>query len=95
MRALVLAALLAATPAAALSNGSSATLADAAAAPAGRVIVDGAAWSCDGAECTATGGANQPPVRACRRVVARLGKVTAFTWKGQALSAEQLTACNA
>lgn len=96
MRAFLLAAaLLVAAPAFAQSTGSSATLADAATAPAGRTIVDGATWSCDGATCTASGGANQPATRACRRVAARLGKVTAFTWKGQALSAEQIAACNA
>lgn len=97
MRALVFAAaLLAAAPAVAFSNGTSATLADPATAPSGRVIIDGASWSCDGAECTATGaGANQPATRACRRAVARLGKVAAFTWKGQALTAEQIAACNA
>lgn len=96
MRALVLAsALLLAAPAFATSNGSSATLADSASAPAGRTIIDGAAWSCEGATCTATGGASQPAVRACRRVAARLGQVTAFTWKGQALTTEQISTCNA
>jgi hypothetical protein len=96
MRALILAAtLFAAAPAFADANASSAVLADAAKAPAGRVIIDGAAWRCDGATCTATGGASQPATRACRRVVARFGPVSAFTWKGQALTAEQLTACNA
>jgi hypothetical protein len=97
MRALLLAAVLAfAAPVAAQApTGSYLTLADAASAPAGRVIIDGASWSCDGATCTATGGANQPATRACRRVVVRLGKVSAFTWKGQALSADQLATCNA
>jgi hypothetical protein len=33
--------------------------------------------------------------RACRRVVARFGPVTEFSWKGETLSAEQLAACNA
>ena len=96
MRALILAAaLFAAAPAFAQSAASSATLSDASKAPAGRTIIDGAAWRCDGAACTATGGANQPATRACRRVVARLGPVSAFTWKGEALTAEQLAACNA
>lgn len=96
MRAFVIAAVLAlAAPAVAQSPANSLTLADAASAPSGRVIVDGASWSCEGATCTATGGANQPAGRACKRVVARVGKVTAFTWKGQALTAEQLATCNA
>lgn len=98
MRALFLAAALfaaAVTPASAQTSGSSAVLADAARAPAGRTIIDGAAWRCEGANCVATGGANQPASRACRRVVARFGAVTAFTYKGVELDAEQLAACNA
>jgi len=96
MRALVLAAaLFAAAPAFAESASTTATLADAAKAPASRTIIDGASWRCEGASCTATGGSSQPATRACRRVVARFGAVSAFTWKGEALSAEQLTACNA
>ena len=96
MRALILAAaLFAAAPALAQSNVSSATLVDASRAPAGRTIIDGAAWRCEGGTCTATGGASQTAVRACRRVVARLGQVSAFTYKGVALTAEEVAACNA
>lgn len=96
MRALfAAAALLVAAPAYAQAPATSAVLADASRAPAARTIIDGAAWRCEGAECTANGGANQPATRACRRVVARFGAVTAFTWKGVALSAEELAACNA
>ena len=96
MRAFVLATALAfAAPAVAQTPTTSLTLADGAQAPAGRIIIDGASWSCEGATCTAAGGANQPATRACRRVVARVGKVSAFTWKGQALSSEQLATCNA
>jgi len=98
MRALFLAAALVAAvaaPAFAQSAGSNAVLADAAKAPAGRTIIDGAAWRCEGATCVATGGANQPAPRACRRVVARFGAVTAFTYKGVELDAAQLAACNA
>lgn len=97
MRTLALVAALGlavAAPAAAQSNGSSLTLQNAANAPA-RVIIDSASWSCEGATCVASGGAEQPATRACRRVVARLGAVTEFTWKGVTLSAEQLAACNA
>ena len=100
MRALLIAAtLLAAAPAfAQTSNPTAATravLADAARAPTGRIIVDGASWNCAGATCTASGGANQPATRACRRVVARFGAVSSFSYKGVALTAEQIAACNA
>ena len=96
MRALVLAAaLFAAAPALADTPATSLTLADAAKAPASTLIIDGASWRCEGAACTATGGANQPASRACRRVVARVGQVTAFSYKGVALSADQLATCNA
>ena len=95
MRALIAAAaLLIAAPALAQAPASTATLADASKAPA-RTIIDGATWRCEGASCTANGGANQTATRACRRVVARLGAVSAFTYKGTTLSAEELTACNA
>lgn len=95
MRAFLIAAtLLIAAPALAQAPSSNATLVDAAKAPAGRTIIDGATWRCDGASCTASGGANQPASRACRRVVARFGAVSAFTYKGSTLSAEQLAACN-
>ncbi len=96
MRALLIAAaLFAAAPAFAQTPATSAVLADVARAPAGRVIIDGASWSCDGASCIANGGASQPATRACRRVVARFGAVSSFSYKGVALSAEQIAACNA
>jgi len=75
--------------------GSSATLRDASTAPSGRVIVDGATWRCEGVNCVGNGGANQPPLRACRRVVAKIGAVSAFTHRGVVLDAETLAACNA
>lgn len=98
MRALLIAAAaLIAAPALAQSAPAPtrATLSDAGRAPAAATIIDGANWRCDGAECVATGGANQPAARACRRVVQRFGPVSAFAWKGVELSAEQLAACNA
>lgn len=96
MRILLIAALLAVTPAARVADAPTrAVLADAADAPVGRVIIDGATWRCDGAACTATGGANQPAPRACRRVKARLGPLVEFAWKGEALTGERLAACNA
>lgn len=100
MRALLIAAtLFAAAPAFAQTPAStpatSAVLADAARAPAARTIIDGASWSCTGTACVATGGANQPATRACRRVVIRFGAVSSFSYKGTVLSAEQIAACNA
>lgn len=96
MRALLVAAvLLAAAPALADAPANSAVLADAAKTPSGRVIIDGATWRCEGDSCTATGGSSQPATRACRRVVAKLGPVTSFSYKGQALTAEEIAACNA
>jgi hypothetical protein len=97
MRALLIAtALFAAAPALAQTPAAtSAVLADAARSPAAATIIDGASWRCEGASCTATGGANQPATRACRRVVARFGPVSSFSYKGVALTAEQIAACNA
>ena len=97
MRALLIAAaLFAAAPAVAQAPAvTSLTLADAAKAPSRPTIIDGARWSCEGATCTASGGTEQPATRACRRVVAKFGAVTAFSYKGVQLSAEDLAVCNA
>lgn len=92
---LVVAALLVAAPALAQTSASTAVLADASRAPAAGTIIDGAAWRCEGGSCTASGGANQPAPRACRRVVARFGPVSSFSYRGVALSAGQLAICNA
>jgi hypothetical protein len=96
MRALVLSLAFAALAAPALADGgSSLTLTTPGSAPAS-TIIDGALWSCAGAVCTAgPGGQEQPVLRACRRVVAQLGAVTAFTWQGAALPADKIAACNA
>jgi len=98
MRAFVLVAALAlAAPAVAqVPVANRLTLADTTSAPTRPVIVDGTSWRCEPTGvCTSTGGANQPAARACRRAVARLGQVSEFVWKGEALSAEALAACNA
>lgn len=96
MRAFAIAAaLLVAAPAFADAPATRATLVDAAKAPSGRLIVDGATWRCEGTECSATGGTAQPATRACRRVVTRIGKVSAFAYKGTELTAEELAVCNA
>jgi hypothetical protein len=91
---LALAFAVGAQPALARDPGSSLTLQSPQGAPA-RIIIDGAAWVCQGAVCTAApGGDEQPTERACRRVVRELGPVTAFTWLGRALSPAQIAACN-
>src|SRR3990167_2947467 len=96
MRALLIAALFAAAPAGAQAPAAPRLpLADSAKAPARATIIDGARWSCEGAACTASGGTEQPATRACRRVVQKFGPVTAFTYKGTELSAEELAVCNA
>ncbi|HYE43073.1 MAG TPA: hypothetical protein VEA15_06720 [Caulobacteraceae bacterium] len=69
-------------------------LANADKAPA-KIIVDGTIWKCASGVCIATGGKSQSADRACRRVVAKLGQVTAFTWRGETLSPEAVAACNA
>ena len=97
MRALLIAAaLFVAAPAVAQAPAAtSLTLVDTASAPARATIIDGARWSCEGATCTASGGTPQPATRACRRVVQKFGPVTAFSYKGVELSAEELAVCNA
>ncbi len=93
---LALCAAFASAPAMAQSvGGTRAVLVDSSRAPMRATIVDGASWRCEGTACTASGGANQPAARACRRVVARFGAVSSFSWKGEALTAEQLAVCNA
>lgn len=73
----------------------SATLQSPLASPS-RPIIDGAQWRCSGVTCiTSNPGEPQPALRACKRFVAQLGAVSAFTYQGRAVSAEQLAECNA
>jgi hypothetical protein len=88
-------ALALALPALAQPVGTSLTLRAASSKTPDHAIVDGAYWRCSAGVCLASGGDSQPPLRACKRVVAQLGQVTAFTWQGRSLSAEELTTCNA
>lgn len=92
---LTLLAAFAAAPVVAQSTAPTrAVLADASRVPARATIIDGANWRCEGQTCTASGGVDQPAPRACRRVVARFGAVTEFSWKCTVLSGEQLAVCN-
>ncbi|NBB61412.1 hypothetical protein GVN18_19220 [Pseudomonas sp. ODNR1LW] len=97
MRVLIAAAVLfAAVPAMAEAPAATRlTLVDAASAPSRATIIDGARWSCEGATCSAAGGTEQPATRACRRVVQKFGRVSAFTYKGVELTADELAVCNA
>lgn len=74
--------------------GNRLVLADATRPAARSTVIDGANWRCEGTVCTASRGTDQPAPRACRRVVARLGAVTEFAWRGTALTPEQIAACN-
>jgi hypothetical protein len=57
-------------------------------------IIDGALWTCRDTACRAAAVADMPAARSCQRVVARTGAVTTFTWRGKALSANQIAVCN-
>ncbi|HWE45150.1 MAG TPA: hypothetical protein VG407_03900 [Caulobacteraceae bacterium] len=86
-------ALAVALPALAQPVGTSLTLKDASKAP-DHTVIDSAYWHCSAGICMASGGASQPALRACKRVVAQLGPVNAFTWQGKTLSADELATCN-
>jgi hypothetical protein len=58
-------------------------------------IIDGALWTCRDTACGAAIVADMPALRSCQRVVVATGAVTSFKWRGKALSAAQLNACNA
>lgn len=60
----------------------------------GAKIIDGATWRCEGKDCVGRGGKEQPPLRACKRVVAQLGRAEAYAHRGQALPAEKVAECN-
>ena len=57
-------------------------------------IVDGAHWTCSGTTCQAASVDDMPALRSCKRVVAVVGAVTAFSWHGKALSDADIATCN-
>lgn len=60
------------------------------------VVIDGVQWRCSGQSCIAVGEPrSQSALRACQRVAARLGPITAFTYGGQTLATDRLPTCNA
>ncbi|WP_269716393.1 CC_3452 family protein [Caulobacter sp. NIBR2454] len=87
------AALMGATAVQAASKDGAAVTLKAAPAKA-RLIQDGAAWICKDVTCVASAVKSQPALRACKRVASELGAVSAFTWRGEDLSADDVTACN-
>lgn len=64
------------------------------AAPKHEFIIDGALWQCVDIICHAAWVDDLPPVRSCQRVVLETGAVTAFSYRGKALSPAQLAQCN-
>lgn len=58
------------------------------------LIQDGAMWRCTGTVCKAPAVKAMPAVRSCRKIVAELGPVSAFTWRGEALDAAGVEECN-
>jgi hypothetical protein len=63
-------------------------------AKAPTLIQDGAMWRCNGDVCAAPQVKSLPIGRACRKVVAELGAVAAFNYRGQELDAAGITDCN-
>lgn len=57
-------------------------------------IIDGALWTCRDTTCRSAAVADMPAARSCQRVVAVTGAVSAFIWRGKALSADQIAVCN-
>jgi hypothetical protein len=58
------------------------------------LIQDGAAWRCTGDTCAAPQVKSLPIGRACRKVAAELGAVSAFNYRGVDLDAAGLADCN-
>ncbi len=83
---------MASSAASAGDEGASLTLA----APADKpdYIIDGAHWICDATACQSGLVDGMPAMRSCKHVVADIGAVTAFTWRGKTLSAAELSICN-
>jgi hypothetical protein len=59
------------------------------------IVFDGAAWRCKADVCRSPQVKSLPPLRSCKRLARQLGAVTAFNYRGVALSDAQLADCNA
>jgi hypothetical protein len=58
------------------------------------LIQDGALWRCNGDVCAAPQVKSLPVGRACRKVVAELGAVSTFNYRGEELDAAGVADCN-
>lgn len=59
-----------------------------------QLILDGAIWKCLETTCRSAKVKAVPAERACRQLAAKLGELTAFSYRGQDFSPETLAACN-
>lgn len=57
-------------------------------------IIQGVVWQCEGTVCNGTK-ATSRPINACARLVRKMGDVTAFSTRSEALPSQELAACNA
>jgi hypothetical protein len=62
-------------------------------AVSGTKIASDVAWRCTGDACTASNATSRPGI-VCAKIVREVGKVSSFTYKGEALDAEALAKCN-
>ncbi len=58
------------------------------------IVFDGAVWQCKVNVCRSAKVKALPAARACRRLAAELGEITAFGYRGEEFSAEALADCN-
>ncbi len=63
-------------------------------AKASSYLIDEAYWECKGTTCHSSTTTDMPALRACKRVVAETGAVTAFAWRGETLNDAELALCN-
>jgi hypothetical protein len=57
-------------------------------------IIQGVVWQCEGTVCTGSK-ATSRPINACTRLARKMGDVTAFTTRSEAMAGEELATCNA
>ncbi len=83
------------TPTAAEARTSSAYYTAELSAPAkeARTIIRGVVWYCKDTTCRAKK-SNSRPINTCKRLSNKMGEVTSFTAKGEALAEEKLAKCN-
>jgi hypothetical protein len=57
-------------------------------------IIQGVVWQCEGTVCSGSK-ATSRPINACARLSRKMGEVTAFTTRNEAMAGEELATCNA